>query len=59
MDVERPFSLYLPALGEKRHKFKAENMEKFLVINCVNGETIFTLCDLFSFKHLTYNININ
>ena len=43
MDVERPFSLYIPALGEKMHKFEAENMEKILVINCANGDTIYAL----------------
>jgi hypothetical protein len=58
MDVGRPFSLYIPALGEKSHKFKAENIEKVLVINCANGKTIFTPCDLFSFEHLKTVISI-
>jgi hypothetical protein len=57
--VERPFSTYIPPLGEKIHKFKAENMEKILVINCANGETLFALFYLFSFENFISNININ
>ena len=59
MGVERHFSLYIPTLGQKTHEFKAENMEKVLVINCASGEKIFALCYLFSIEHLICNININ
>jgi hypothetical protein len=59
MDAERPFSPYIPPLGEKTLKFNAEYMEKVVAINCTNGETIFALCYLFSLEQLIYTININ